>query len=351
MIQPSLIPYIQHHRSLGFNDNDIRTYLVQQGYPPIDVEDTFRVAQMPQTQRHEIHLSKNTLVGLGMVLLVILVLAGAGYFFISRGPSELLDLELQETTLEAEAGTTYRFLVNLINVGGKERYDVTLTHELLDITGKRVTSKTETVAISTRVSKTANLPIPVNLAAGSYVLRTTASYNGMSATSELTLTISAPLETATRSATPSGTPIPTLENPILKKSTANAPEQQWVEGGEAQQLNAMGRKQLLDYVTEIAKTDKNKAVSLCGVVEKVADQHSCYKTLTIQLHSSNICKLMIPVQYIDTCIITYAREAKDYSICGDIENEFLKESCIALGKIEDLKIEEAQQTAQQQQGG
>ncbi len=82
-----------------------------------------------------------------------------------------LEVEIPETYEEVLAGENIWFTTKLLNLGNKDRMDVTLKYEILDINKQLKSSKSETVAVETQASFVGSLKVPESLEKGLYFLR------------------------------------------------------------------------------------------------------------------------------------------------------------------------------------
>ena len=82
-----------------------------------------------------------------------------------------LEVEIPETYEEVLAGENIWFTTKLLNLGNKDRMDVTLKYEILDINKQLKSSKSETVAVETQASFVGSLKVPESLEKGLYFLK------------------------------------------------------------------------------------------------------------------------------------------------------------------------------------
>ena len=73
--------------------------------------------------------------------------------------------------------------MEMTSMGAGKRYDVSLSHQLVDEKGIVITTKEESAAIETSVSKHTVVRIPADAEPGRYTLKTTAIYDTKSAKS------------------------------------------------------------------------------------------------------------------------------------------------------------------------
>jgi len=175
MADQRLVLYIKEQLKRGYDLYTIRDHLVKHGYNVNAVDEAIDGIYKP-TIRHEIHLSKSTIVALGSVFAALLLIISA-FFMFGQEPKQLLDLSIEVIEEYVEAGQELEFSIELSSLGAAKRYDVLLKYDV--VKGKKIiTSKEETIALETRTSATSRIKIPDDAEAGNYLLKATAHYNG-----------------------------------------------------------------------------------------------------------------------------------------------------------------------------
>ena len=182
----SLISYIQQQLRNGYSISAIRQKLIEYGYPQQQIDEAINtVYQTPASVKHEIHIGKSTIIAL-IVVFIGLGLIGTAimlYFNQSAAPKQLLDVNIIPVKGSVQPGETLNFNVELSNLGSGERFDVLLKYEVSHaISDEILTVKEESIAIETRTSVTAEIPIPDSAEPGDYYVRTKAIYGDKTAT-------------------------------------------------------------------------------------------------------------------------------------------------------------------------
>ena len=117
MVKKSVVEYLQSMLQKGYDISTIRNEMLKYGYTDKDIDDAINKIYNP-TIRHEIHLSKATIM---VIVFVVLSLIGAGsfFYFIStpRAPNKLLDLNLEPVTTTVKPGESIIFVKELSNLG------------------------------------------------------------------------------------------------------------------------------------------------------------------------------------------------------------------------------------------
>jgi len=199
---PQLVQYIQQLLGQNYDINYIRSYLIKYGYQSNMIDSAINAASPQQAQqttqpivqqqteqahvKHTIHFSPGVIVAIFMILAVVGI---ATYFApalfgqkAASPPSTLLDLSLEPVKTSLQPGNTLEFTHRIDNLGAQIRYDIKLTHKIIDSkTNDVVTEKSETVAIETRGITTARIKLPDDIEPGRYTLETTAIYDSQEA--------------------------------------------------------------------------------------------------------------------------------------------------------------------------
>jgi len=192
----TLVDYIRDLLTRGYDINSVRTYLINSGYDPTQVDQAISaayaavqapsavpVAQQPAEVKHVIEFSKTTILAILGAVLSVIFLGILGYKLLGTSvPAELLDVNVDALDDEVAPGEDLDFIVNLDNLGAKKRYDVSLKYEVRDVeTDQLITLSRETVALETKQSTQAKIKIPSDVKSGEYSLYVTASYQSQSA--------------------------------------------------------------------------------------------------------------------------------------------------------------------------
>src|SRR3989338_6096818 len=185
MIRPRLVNYIKEQLNRGHDIVTIKNHLLKHGYDIATINEN--IAHIYSAQRevkHVVHLSKGTMLFIAGFIIFIVLTGFLTYFYLKpfKPAKQLLDLKIDILTHYIKPGEVLKFNIELSNLGIVKRYDVFLIHEVLDTTSKLITSKEETIAVETRTSSKSEIKIPINLKQGSYIIKTTARYNGKIAT-------------------------------------------------------------------------------------------------------------------------------------------------------------------------
>ncbi len=341
-----IVSYIRMNLAKGVNAATIRMALARNGYSLQQVEQAFQEASSVHVH-HTISFSPTVI---GLILAILAGAGGFGYFLFSQSssPSQLLDVEIGSVTPNLNAGDDAAIVVELTNMGSKNRYDVEVKAELVFVsTGEIVASQTETIALETTSSLSISLAIPSDAQKGSYVLRVIATYDGKRAVASTTLSLGAAQQSCSDGKRNQG-------EEGIDCGGECAPCQHSQTGSSPGQLTG----QCDDFNACTADTFENGACTFAPIVPccgngacETGEQPSCsgdcgtrsdapelsrseqleriklIATSDPSRAASECQKETIP-DYKDSCLSNIATTAKDVSYCSSVSSERLKNVCI-----------------------
>jgi hypothetical protein len=383
-----LLNYVREQIKAGYNPTLIKDYLIKYGYTPSDVAEAINEIYHPGTQHHVHHLSKNSIIAIGIISILIALLIPTISFYLSSNSesSQLLDLRTSALNSNVKPGAKIEFNIELSNLGISKRYDVTLRHEIV---GTDI-FKEETIAVETSTSKTSYVQLLSDIKPGRYNLKTTASYSGKKAVSTFSFNIV------------SGTSIPPTDIPqtdCVENWNCNG----WIpsvcpssgkQTRTCNDINNCGTSlykpetsknceviirdvnptipagsstltiwQKLDAIKETAQTDPTKAerecdslelqthkdecynnvaqiavsAGLCDKISGARTKDNCYSSLASLTNSNQLCESISTSTRKDSCYMNFVNK-KDYSVCDKIENPYLREACSALRDMPSIYV-------------
>lgn len=349
MVQKSLVNYVRDLLQKGYDSASIRNVLLKYGYTDKDVSDAIS-STYHTTIRHEIHLSRATIF---VILFVFASLIGAGSFFYysSKAPKQLLDLNLEPVATRIAAGENAVFLKELSNLGYSKRYDVVVRQEVIDKkTSRVVTEKTETRAIETFGATRTEIQIPGDAEAGDYILRVIVEYDDKKAVATLPITVTAfakrekekesctdwiqnqneegidcggackPCKAIALDCNDNNT---CTEDFIKDGSCVNNPIADCQKGLE----EPSPATQTIDDIKELAKLNPAKALQQCSQVEVPDIKDACISNIAEVQKNKNYCKMVFNARLKDLCYSNIAKSLNDNSVCEEISIESRKDSC------------------------
>lgn len=280
----------------------------------------------------------------------------------SKAPGTLLDLNLESVKTTVNSGEDITFISELDNLGSARRYDVSLKYELINIkTNDVVTFKEETRAIETKGSNQINMQVPPDAAAGDYVLRAIATYNGQRAVATLPVKIVGQVAEGSVGDEP-------IEEEITEEPVAETPEETGEEPVPDEETtpgnSAITTFETLEKVEQIAGQNRQEAERLCNQLElqtsrdlcfnkigevlgdraycaKIADERTkdvCLSNVAKIVGRSEVCEEISKDSRKDSCYMNFVIDKKDYTVCDKVTNQYLKQSCESLKQLSKLNI-------------
>ncbi|MBT4540070.1 hypothetical protein HOC35_01025 [Candidatus Woesearchaeota archaeon] len=178
---PQLITYVKDNLAKGYDEQQIRNYLLQYGYDHSTVEQAMHAAQ-PHHIKHTLEIHPATVMHILLIVAVIggLVLGGYFLFGISDSTPELLDYSIQVDNTDVNPGEMLYFVNKITNMGDKRRYDIFIEFKIINKdTLDEITSWSKTFAIDVVVDKPESVLIPANTKPGKYLLHGEVHYGDM----------------------------------------------------------------------------------------------------------------------------------------------------------------------------
>lgn len=380
MVRKKVVDYIRGLLQRGYDISTIRNTMLKYGYTNKDIDSAVNEIYHP-TIRHEIHLSKTTII---FILFIFASLVGLALFFYypSKQSTKLLDLNLEPIVTSVAAGDYVVFLKELSNLGSAKRYDVVIKQEIIEQnTNKAITQKIETRAIETFGSTQTRILVPQDTKPGNYILRATVDYDNKRAVATLPIKIvesskaeeTQPIECDDNN----HCTIDVVENnicvnkPITPCCGNNVCEENEESCADCKKtsLPALISTETLEEIKELARIEPSKALQQCNTIEvpnlkdtcianigevqrnkiycsqiiNVIIRDSCYSNIAKSLNDNTLCEEISTDGRKDSCYMTFVLDNKDYSICEKIINKQIRQSCESLRQLDELNKLSSQQ--------
>ncbi|MBW2970230.1 hypothetical protein KY319_03850 [Candidatus Woesearchaeota archaeon] len=365
MVQESLVEYIRRLLQQGYEAETIRTTLLNAGYSSVDVDAAMSVAGAP-TKRF---INTRILI---VAFLVLLVLAGGVLIVLKlmQPPAAVLGFSLSLFSTKVSPGQDLVVNVDVQNPSGRS------VSGLIDfvVSGPsgKVASKTESFSLTARTSVPATIALPSDVPLGMYTLQVTLSYKGKSSSQ------SASFDVVER---------------VVKEEPVEALKERAVEEARALGLTCPGGCDDLNFCTSDACVNgecvHTALVPCCGngVCESGEDASSCVldcsprpvgpdeiRQRAVEMAPTNIigamevcesmaqrvlidgclnaasevsgrkepCPKIVDSDVRDSCFIAFAYK-NDFSVCADISNPYMKNSCLSLAQLSSIQASLPQQ--------
>ncbi len=356
MVQESLIEYIQKLVKLGYDAGTIRTTLLNAGYSPSDVDTALRIAGAPAGHRIE----TRTLA----ILFVALLVLGVGVLLMFKAleqPPVQLSFNVDLFSTQVAPGRDLVINAVILNPSGIK------TSGLIDyeVYGPRGTTahRTASFSVTTQASVPTSIPIPADSPQGTYSLNVRMSYSNKPVVALMrSFEVVSKVETAVPGEV------------LTEKKEEKAKELQLTCPGGCDDLNfctadscvqgqciytsivpCCGNKEcepsespascILDCserpvsvdeirkkAAEAAMADVGRAAEICDTLKQREYIDSCLMDVSEASMSKETCAAIIDSEKRDACFIPFAYQG-DYSVCKDIINKYMKNSCVSLSAI------------------
>lgn len=369
MVKKSLIDYVKSLMQKGYSVSIIRGQLLKNGYSDKEIDEAINASYKP-TIRHEIYLSRSTILVIVFIIVSLIGVASFFYYSPAKKTTKLLDLNLEPISTTVEAGENIVFLKELSNLGSSQRYDVIIKQEIIEQkTNKVVTQKIETRAIETFGSTQTRILVPKDTKPGDYILRAIVEYGSQRAVATLPVKIvtfapSAKKETCfdgiknqneegidcgglcrqceeqatecndndpcTSDAAENGI---CFNNPVVPCCGNNVCEKNEQDScaadckKAAQPSFGLISTETLDEIKELAKVEPGKALQQCNKIEVPDLKDTCISNIGEAQNSKDYCSKIINARIKDFCYSSIAKSLNDNSLCEEISTEGRKDSC------------------------
>ena len=205
-----LLKYVSDQMDRGYTPGQIKDVLLRSGYSPAIVEGVIDSAVARRSKSSNVirdyaraqpaalqanPLTPKLVLGIIAVLLIIGAAISIPLFFKPR--QALLDLLTTQDREYYAPGEDVGFDLEVFNMGSKERFDVSLNYRIIDSNDNLLTSKEETIAISTSTSYHKSAKLPAGAKEGDYTLKVFANYDDKVATSSFSFKVDESLKPST----------------------------------------------------------------------------------------------------------------------------------------------------------
>lgn len=314
-----LTSYLNTYLAQGYQVEQLRPYLIQQGYKAKDV-DAAIAAATGQTVRHEHHIAGSTILKVALLILLVASVTFAIFFVkdlsthVAPSPSEgsrLLDIDLSPSPSTAKAGETITVSLLLTNMGTATKYDVHVEVQLIDTYGTPLVSAEDTWAIATTLERSIKLRVPKDLSPGTYQLKAIADYN-----SDSPAVASTQYEVLGEEAK-----TPTAEQNKTSEQKETQEKQKFVIIKTEERENAVDKA--------IAATNSGngaEAERICLDITNQAKRDGCLSTIVLSDQDPNHCDKITNSEERDTCYMPFILGGK-YEYCEKLVSEKRKGIC------------------------
>jgi hypothetical protein len=356
MVQESLIEYIQKLVKLGYDAGTIRTTLLNAGYSPSDVDTALRIAGAPVGHRIETRT-------LAIIFVALLVL-GVGVLLMFKAleqPPVQLSFSVDLFSTQVAPGRDLVINTLIVNPSGSKTSGL-IDYEVTGPAGK-VAAKTESFSVTTQANIPTSISIPSTASTGTYSVRARMSYSNKSPVNfARSFEVVSKVETAVpgevliekkeekakelQLTCPGGcddlnfcTADSCVQGQCVYKSIVPCCGNKECEPSESPSscvLDCSERPVSVDEIrkkaVEAAVADVGRAAEICDTLTQREYIDSCLMDVSDASNSKESCTAIIDLEKRDACLISFAYQG-DYSVCKDITNKYMKNSCVSLSAI------------------
>lgn len=371
----NLLRYVEDQIRNGYKPEMVKDALLRQGYSPALVDGVVESVMRKQASSETVPIGtshEKTLLPKLMLALLFIIIIILGVVFIPdiiKGKQALLDITTTPSKFTYRQGEELGFVLEIYNMGSKERFDISLLYRILDNDDNAVLSKEETIAISTSTSHHRVIGLPESIRPGNYVLKVFAHYEDKVATSSFSFDVrekTAEIIPETkescydniRNQDESGIDCGGVCggywyddycHPVPKdKEPEPEPEKEIKPGPETEEENP-STIDIIIQASSLSQTNPEQAKNLCLGLEETIDKDKCLKKIAPLSQISEFCDLITDVSAKDDCYMAFFMQ-QDFTVCDKITSQQVKDACEEMKEImsiaEQLEQEEVNQTTE-----
>lgn len=348
MPAPEVTAYVQRLRAAGYTSGQVRDALIASGIAPAEA------AKVAGTSKWILFAAGGAGGAFVLVVLLLALLSGSAF-----------TITTQTGVSEVNAGAVLTFSDSFAferDVGNS----ITLTHELVaPATGNVIVTTTQVVSAVQTAKST--VKVPADIAPGRYLVHTIAEADGHTAESSFAVKIVAPKTATPTYPTPSATSsTPATSPPPVTQTSCDdfdACTTDTVKDGQC--THALLPVCCGDYVCdsdhgettgncardcaplpetrtsveiiadaeETATSNVASAEQLCATLAQVSDADQCYDTVARKALASQTCTKIGMDKQRDSCLLYFAINQKEFSVCDRMTNPTLQASCYSFKNL------------------
>jgi len=323
-----LVTYLQTYLAQGYQVEQMRPYLVQQGYSQHDVEQAIGLVTGEQTVRHEVHFPIATIAKLAfLIILCFGIWFSYGLIFDGDdgpeppGPTGTRIFDLLEPTGMKSTyapGETIYAKIEMQNKGSEGKYDLRIKYQLLDKRNLVVDEKGETRSMRESLQLNPEYKIPGDVTDGKYTFKVLVTATGADPATALA---SINIKEESEEPNENGTIDPPIDDgPPVIIIIDNGDDDEDV---------------LTDAIEAAERGESATAEGLCLGMSNTLKRDECLSAVAASDHDSSHCDAITDPDAKDSCYMTFIMNG-DYSHCEKIENSLYKDTCDKLKHISTL---------------
>ncbi len=349
-----IVEYIRNMENRGYTFQQIKSYLIQRGYPSNLIDDAAAHLQPNQfqnsqqqyannlnnnqssisssnnpnettiTNKHELHVPSKTMFHLMAIFAVIILLGGGMFYFFNLNPNKdvLLDLIIYNEEKLLEPGADLTFDLTILSMGAREMFDITLTYKILDENLNVIDSNQDTVAIHTQTRIAPSIKLPRNIPEGIYTMKVYSDYSGKTAQSSFDFRVEnfqvSGINSSVNDTLPNNltTTIPNNNLPdVILPPAIDDPNS----------YEVISFREFLDKIFRTSDSSE-RAIQKCLNIRENRNKETCIEMVSIEYNNSNICAEINSTDIRDDCYLSHLFN-KDLTVCDNIINSDSKANC------------------------
>jgi hypothetical protein len=377
MVNSGLNDYVRTQLQRGYTPDAIRAALLQAGYNPQDIDFALRVSR-PAGKKFV--LSGRTMIFALAGILAIVLLVFSGILLFGKGAKDIqVSMSIDQT--ELLPGDTLS-ITSSFSSEQKRVVPVSLEYAVSEkFTRKAVTSRSGRIDVGISAIDTKDIPLPANIAQGTYDVKLVAKYESLSRVQSASFTVQqlpeeAPVVEEPVTEEPELTPLeeppsevpcpescddlnPATDDTCVRGSCEHVIKQNYCGNGECEQGEgavlcpedcgaAQDKSAVITQALKQAKSNTEKAATLCNSLVLPQDADPCFAAIANETKKSALCSNIKDSRARDNCLWEFINTG-DYSVCEQLSNRYLMTSCQSLARFSTIEQEkqEWEQAAQQ----
>jgi len=362
MVDQRLIDYIKKELSAGYQAQAIRNYLVKYGYNPAAVDEAMKAALAKPAAPKKLPI----LPIVGGILAIFLIIIMVLIFSTGRKEAEVVSIAVEKVDLKVSMissnvrqGNDVQFNLILTNLN-KKSYDIGMIYNIIDSNGVIINQKEDLISLEQKYIEQKSVELPPDVQQGEYQLVVTGRFDNEVIERRLNFgVLSAGAEKAEEIVEVVEVECPVScddNNPCTQDSCSAATAYECVhfiiqpccgnlkcEDYESYQncptdcsppsaeveTGVVSLSEITQTAQSYASTNLGQAESYCNSLSFMSQKDSCWYVVSQTSKLSKYCGNIGSELKRDNCYSEYAL-AGDFSVCDDMTNIYMKESCYEL---------------------
>ncbi|MEM4239976.1 MAG: hypothetical protein QXM31_02070 [Candidatus Woesearchaeota archaeon] len=374
MADRSIIDYIRTQLQRGYPPEAIRTALLKAGYNPQDIDFALRITT--RTPERKIIVSGRNLAMIlgGILTIALLVIAG---FIAFKPASKDIHMAISIEQPSLMPGETLKLTATLTSQEPRI-VPVALNYVVSEkFTRKSVSSRASRISVGKSAIDSQSIILPEGISPGDYEVTLTATYEQLTRIQKAGFTVQQPAQmpqNMTEEIKPAEeAPVaeelqcpascddlnPATDDACIRGICEHTRKPSYCGDGECSNGEnklicpedcgaAQDKEAVLRTAVSTAKSDPEKAATLCNSLILPQDVDPCFSAIASASMKSALCTSIQDLRIRDDCLWEFTKSG-DYSVCEQMSNRYLITSCLSLARFSSMEQQQAEaaQIAQQ----